>query len=307
MIHGVINIYKEKGFTSHDAVAKMRGILHQKKIGHTGTLDPDAVGVLPVCLGGGTKLCDMLTDKDKVYRAVMLLGVETDTQDITGTVLNKKEVALTEEEVRRAILSFVGSYDQIPPMYSALKVNGKKLYELAREGKVVERKSRPIVIHEITIEEICLPRVVMSVHCSKGTYIRTLCHDIGQKLLCGACMEELTRTRVGKFSIEDSITLKELEELVKGKEDISEALKEKVASVEDMFASYEKAYVKPEVERLLLNGNALEEEHIIDGKNLRKDAPVRVYDASMGFCGIYEYSRQKRRFQPVKMFLECRE
>ena len=169
MIHGVINIYKEKGYTSHDIVAKLRGILRQKKIGHTGTLDPDAEGVLPVCLGGGTRLCDMLTDKDKTYRAVMLLGKETDTQDISGTVLKEMSVTVTEEQVKAAAESFIGDYEQIPPMYSALKVNGKKLYELAREGKTIERAARPVRILELTIEEINLPRVTMTVTCSKGT------------------------------------------------------------------------------------------------------------------------------------------
>ena len=141
MKNGVLNVSKEKGYTSHDVVAKLRGITHQKKIGHTGTLDPDATGVLPVCLGKATKLCDMLTDKDRVYEAVLLLGISTDTQDISGTVLKEQETAdLDESQVEEAILSFRGSYDQIPPMYSALKVNGKKLYELAREGKTVERK-----------------------------------------------------------------------------------------------------------------------------------------------------------------------
>ena len=158
MIHGIINVYKEKGFTSHDVVAKLRGIVGQKKIGHTGTLDPDAVGVLPVCLGRATKVCDLLTDKDKVYEAVLLLGKETDTQDTSGEVLVSKETEhLTEDEVREAILSFVGDYEQIPPMYSALKVNGKKLYELAREGKVIERKARPVKILDIQILEMNLP------------------------------------------------------------------------------------------------------------------------------------------------------
>ena len=147
MIHGVLNVYKEKGYTSHDVVAKLRGIVKQKKIGHTGTLDPDAEGVLPVCFGKATKLCDLLTDKDKTYQAVLLLGQVTDTQNTAG---------------------------QVPPMYSALKVNGKKLYELAREGKEVERKARRITIHEIRILEINLPEVKLEVTCSKGTYIRTL-------------------------------------------------------------------------------------------------------------------------------------
>ena len=155
MIHGIINVYKEKGFTSHDVVAKLRGIVGQKKIGHTGTLDPDATGVLPVCLGKATKLCDLLTDKDKTYEAIMLLGMTTDTQDITGRILEEKSTeTLTADKVREVIESFVGDYDQIPPMYSALKVNGKKLYELAREGKVVERKARPVKILDIRIIEI---------------------------------------------------------------------------------------------------------------------------------------------------------
>lgn len=179
---GIINVYKEKGYTSHDVVAKMRGILRMKKIGHTGTLDPDAEGVLPVCLGKGTKLCDMLTDRSKTYRAVLLLGLETDTQDTTGAVLKESPVDVSEEEVRETVMGFVGHYDQIPPMYSALKVGGKKLYELARAGKEVERQARPVEILEIQVEEISLPRVTMTVSCSKGTYIRTLCYDIGRKL-----------------------------------------------------------------------------------------------------------------------------
>lgn len=165
-MNGILNVYKEPGFTSHDVVAKLRGICKQKKIGHTGTLDPEASGYCPVCLGNATKLCDLLTDKDKEYRAVLLLGVETDTQDTTGQILAEKEVNAGEEDVRSAILSFVGPYDQIPPMYSALKVNGQKLCDLARKGQVVERKSRRITIHSIEIEDISLPRVTMRVACS---------------------------------------------------------------------------------------------------------------------------------------------
>ena len=149
MKSGIINVYKEKGYTSFDVVAKLRGILKTRKIGHTGTLDPDAEGVLPVCIGRATKVCDLLTEKDKEYEAVMLLGVETDTQDTSGEVLNKTPVEVSEEAVKEAILSYVGDYDQVPPMYSALKVNGKKLYELAREGKTVERKARTVHIFSI--------------------------------------------------------------------------------------------------------------------------------------------------------------
>jgi len=213
VIHGIINVNKEQGFTSHDVVAKLRGILRQKKIGHTGTLDPDATGVLPVCLGKGTKLCDMLTDRDKTYRAVMLLGTVTDTQDTSGRILSENKVTSTEQEVLEAIKSFTGDYEQIPPMYSALKVDGRKLYELAREGKVIERKARLVHIHEIVVDETALPRVTMTVSCSKGTYIRTLCHDIGEKLGCGGCMESLVRTKAGAFAIADSFTLGQIEEL----------------------------------------------------------------------------------------------
>ena len=212
MRNGILNIYKEKGYTSHDVVAKLRGIVRQKRIGHTGTLDPDAEGVLPVCLGKATSLCGMLTDQSKIYETVLLLGKVTDTQDLTGRVLEERETqGLTEEEVRSCIAGFAGDYEQLPPMYSALKVNGKKLYELARQGIEVERKKRKVRIHEISIQEISLPRVRMKVHCSKGTYIRTLCHDIGRKLGCGGCMESLLRTRAGCFELSDCVRLGDVE------------------------------------------------------------------------------------------------
>lgn len=213
MIHGIINVYKEKGYTSHDVVARLRGILGQKRIGHTGTLDPDAEGVLPVCLGKATKVCELLADWDKTYRAILLLGQVTDTQDVSGEILETREVTASIKEVYEAIQSFKGEYAQVPPMYSALKVNGKKLYELAREGKTVERKARNVQIHEIKIHEIVLPRISMTVNCSKGTYIRTLCHDIGQKVGCGGCMEQLLRTQVGMFRVEESLRLDEIEVL----------------------------------------------------------------------------------------------
>ena len=229
---GVIVIRKEKDFTSHDVVAKLRGILHMKKIGHTGTLDPDAEGVLPVALGKATRLVDMITDKEKTYEAVMRLGVVTDTQDMSGTVLSQAaELHVTEEELRAAIESFAGDYMQVPPMYSALKVNGKKLYELAREGKTVERKPRPVHFYEIEILEINLPLVRFCVTCSKGTYIRTLCHDIGEKLGCGAAMETLLRTKVGRFTLDDAITLAQTEEAVKNGK-----IESKVLGIEEILA-----------------------------------------------------------------------
>ena len=240
MIHGVINIHKEKGYTSHDVVAKLRGIVGQKKIGHTGTLDPDATGVLPVCLGKATKLCDMLTDKNKTYETVMLLGKVTDTQDISGSIISEVTInKLDEETVKTVVMSFLGDYMQIPPMYSALKVNGKKLYELAREGVEVERKARPVSILDIQIKEIDLPRVRMEVSCSKGTYIRTLCHDIGQKLGCGACMEELIRTRVSRFKLEDGLTLSQVQALKEAGE-----LEKILVPIDELFSEYEAITLK---------------------------------------------------------------
>ena len=294
-MNGILNVYKEPGFTSHDVVAKLRGICKQKKIGHTGTLDPEASGVLPVCLGNATKLCDLLTDKDKEYRAVLLLGVETDTQDTTGQILAEKEVNAGEEDVRSAILSFVGPYDQIPPMYSALKVNGKKLYELAREGKTVERKARPVCFYEIEILEMKLPLVRFSVTCSKGTYIRTLCHDIGQKLGCGACMEELTRTASGEYRWEDSITLdqvqKEMEEGI---------LEQRILSVSEVLKAYPQIRCNKFGDRLLLNGNALPDTMT---ETQSKKGWVRMCTSEGVFLGIYEWDNKKHRYQPQKMFL----
>ena len=294
---GIINVYKEKGYTSHDVVAKLRGILHMKKIGHTGTLDPDAVGVLPVCLGKGTKLCDMLTDTDKTYEAVMLLGTTTDTQDITGRVLEKKDVSLTEMQVIEAVSSFVGDYEQIPPMYSAVKVNGRKLYELARQGIEVERKSRNVVIRSIHINDMNLspdhPSVTMTVTCSKGTYIRTLCDDIGKKLGTGACMESLIRTRAGRFYIDESYTINQIAAI---------AIKGKAASivvpVDSMF-DYQSVIIKNESSKLLYNGNvmpaycAVSSDGIVPGN-------IKVYDESGNFIGIYSFDGEN--YTPIKIF-----
>lgn len=292
MYNGIINVYKEKGYTSHDVVAKLRGILKQKKIGHTGTLDPDATGVLPVCLGIGTKLCDMLTDRSKTYKAVLLLGVTTDTEDITGEIICKNTVNTTEDEVVKSINSFIGEYDQIPPMYSAIKVNGKKLYELAREGKSVERKPRHVVISDIEITGIDLPYVTMTVSCEKGTYIRSLCRDIGEKLGCGGCVESLVRTRVGNFTIDKALTLKQIEEL----RDAGK-LSERIETVDSVFLDYPKILVKGREDTLVSNGNKFPK------KEEWPDGFVRVYRESTGGCfaGVY-VSDNERFYKPYKMF-----
>ncbi len=312
MINGILNIYKEKGYTSHDVVARLRGIVGQKKIGHTGTLDPEAEGVLPVCLGRATRVCDMLTDKDKVYETVLLLGKVTDTQDITGRVLLSRSPddpelpsgAVTAQKAEDCIRGFIGGYDQIPPMYSAVKVNGKKLYELAREGRTVERKSRRVMIYDIRIRDISLPRVRMEVECSKGTYIRTLCHDIGEKLGCGGCMEKLLRTRVGQFPLAQSRKLDEVERLAK-----EGRLSEILIPADRLFHDLDKLCLRKRYDLSGYNGNPLERRHFMSAaisalpeqpENMR----FRIYDSMGNFIGIYYYDRKKDRFCPEKMFFD---
>ena len=297
MYNGIININKEKGFTSHDVVAKLRRILGQKKIGHTGTLDPDATGVLPVCLGNGTKLSDMLTDTDKTYRAVFVLGRITDTQDISGTVIGGSELTADEEEVRDAINGFVGEYDQIPPMYSAIKQDGKKLYELARAGIEVERKARRITINAIDIEKIELPYVTIKVDCSKGTYIRTLCHDIGLKLGCGACMTELTRLKVSIFKLEEGISLSRVEELRDSGE-----LEGYIIPADEMFPEYPCIHMNEQGDKAVHNGNPFVAVHCIES-DIPKDIPLRIYDTSGKFIGVFSYRSEKKMYFPDKMFL----
>lgn len=298
MIHGIINVYKEKGYTSHDVVAKLRGIAGQKKIGHTGTLDPDAEGVLPVCLGKATKVCELLTDKDKTYRAVLFLGQTTDTQDASGTVLETSDVSnLNEAQVTEAVQSFVGEYAQIPPMYSALKVGGKKLYELAREGKTVERKARNVMIHSIKILRVDLPRVEMEVSCSKGTYIRTLCHDIGEKLGVGGCMESLLRVQVGRFVLADSLRLSEIQ---KAKED--ENLEKILQPIDSVFEQYRAVRIRPDQEKRLQNGNSFRKPDRL--QNYDDQEMVRVYDSNGHFAAVYRYVEKDHEFRIVKMFLQ---
>lgn len=295
MINGIINVYKEKGFTSHDVVAKLRGILHQKKIGHTGTLDPDATGVLLVCLGKATKLCDMLTDKSKTYESVMRFGISTNTQDISGEIIEKSDKIIPYEDIISAIKSFVGEYEQVPPMYSALKVNGKKLYEYAREGITIERKPRKVTIYDIVIKSVNFPLVTFEVSCSKGTYIRTLCEDIGKKLNCPACMQKLTRTKVSDFSIENALTLDEIQRLV-----LEDKIDEYIIQTDRAFDNLKMAVVKGEFEKTLYNGNYLYTDSFIEEMT---DERIRVYDTKQNFTGIYKYSEQKHCYIPEKMFL----
>jgi tRNA pseudouridine55 synthase len=300
LINGIINVYKEKGYTSHDVVAKMRGILKMKKIGHTGTLDPDAVGVLPVCMGKGTKLVDLITDRDKTYEAVLKLGITTDTQDITGTVLKTSEVNASFTQIEAAIRSYIGEYLQLPPMYSAIKVGGKKLYELARQGKEIERERRKVTVYDIRILGFSEKEheVTVSVDCSKGTYIRTLLHDIGESLGCGGTMKSLVRTAVGSFRIENALPLSRIEELMR-----DEKLIDYVIPVDAMFPGYEKVKVASEFDKLIYNGNAFSPEHLLPADSGILSEFVRVYDAGDNFIGIYRYDTEDILYKPVKMFL----
>lgn len=303
-MNGIINVYKEPGYTSHDVVARLRGILKMKKIGHTGTLDPQAEGVLPVCVGTATKLCGMLTDKTKEYEAQMRLGVTTDTQDMTGKVLTEHSVEISDVDITNIMSTFVGKQEQIPPMYSALRVNGKRMYELAREGIEVERRPRPIEIYELTVIETALPLVRFRVSCSKGTYIRTLCHDIGQQAGCGACMESLKRTRVGCFEAQDARTLAQIERL-RDEGRIDEAL----VPVEAMFGAYPAVTVSDVFRKAIDNGNSITEDMILrrdEGPQAQhnQEDRVRIYNEDGVFYGIYAYVQKERRYKPEKMFLD---
>lgn len=298
-MNGVLNVYKEQGFTSHDVVAKLRGILKIKKIGHTGTLDPDAVGVLPVCIGKGTKLCDLITDWSKTYEAVMLLGTTTDTLDTSGTILSQSEVTVSEMDVLRACNEFVGKYEQTPPMYSALKHNGQKLYELARKGIVIERKPRIVNINSLRVNDINLvdsqKTVTITVDCSKGTYIRSLCDDIGKKLGCGACMMKLTRTRVGDFQLDDTLTLNQISALV-----LKGEIEERIVPVDDIFRDYENITLPEEYANYLHNGNKIVAGQLPDDIIVNEGSRYRVYDSDNIFIGIYIFAEGV--LSPVKIF-----
>lgn len=309
---GVINIMKEAGYTSSDVVARLRGILHMKKIGHTGTLDPDATGVLPVCLGPATRLCGMLTEEDKEYECVCRLGVTTDTQDMSGQVLTSVSAGtvmqtVVEEQIREALQSFTGTYDQLPPMYSAVKIGGKKLYEYARRGETVERKPRKVTIHETMLQSVELPLFRFRVRCSRGTYIRTLCADIGEKLGTGAAMESLVRTRVGRCRVEDAVTLDEVERRMK--ED-PVTVRELILPLDTFFAELPGVQILPDdtAAKLLANGNRLGFELTdllqqgLDPEKL-DGTGVRVYDRDGSFRAVYRTDAANAMLIPEKMFL----
>lgn len=297
----VVNINKPKGMTSHDVVYKVRKIFNTKKVGHTGTLDPDATGVLPICIGRATKLSDIILNKDKKYICEMTIGIETDTYDSSGTILNEADTSrITEDDVIKALKTQTGIIDQYPPIYSALKVNGKKMCDIVRSGNAdsIVIKSRKVEIFEITVLDIHLPRVRFEVHCSKGTYIRSICHDVGKILGVGAHMSDLIRTKSGIFKIEDSITLEELHKYFEDKEVFEHSY-----SVEETLSEFPFLKLKDNAVKYYSNGGKIEmnrfiefdfdpnsvREFLFDSskcQNCDKIYRVRVYSNENEFIGI---------------------
>ena len=259
--------------------------------------------MLPVCLGRATKLCDLLTDRDKTYEAVLLLGKTTDTQDISGAILKEQPTDhLNEAEVTKVIESFKGTYDQIPPMYSALKVNGKKLYELAREGKEIARKARTIEVYDIRIRRFLPPdRVEMDIDCSKGTYIRTLCADIGKALGCGGHMAELLRTATGSFSLENAIKLDDLKALAE-----QERAEDALLTMQEALRDFPVIKIAEGSTKLLYNGGKIQEKYFTkQPKALQEDEIAAVYDFENHLVGLYTLKKEETNFyiKPFKMLV----
>ncbi len=304
--NGLIAVWKERGYTSHDVVAKLRGILRQKRIGHTGTLDPQAEGVLAVGLGLGTKTFDLLPDHWKRYEAEVTFGIQTDTEDIWGTILQTQDVSYTPEEITNAICAFEGTYNQVPPMYSAKKIDGKKLYQLAREGKIVDRKAVPVTLKDIQVLSVTGNKARFLVTCSAGTYIRTLCVDIGKTLGCEACMSSLTRVMAGGFSKEQALTLDEIKTLTD-----HNRLEEHIKSIDSALDHFPKVLASAEFEKQLKNGNAIGVNAVFGlpeaADTCNQGLRVRLYLKKNGldgelFIGVYRLDTEDKLLKPVKIF-----
>lgn len=245
---GIVIVDKPQGWTSQDVTARLRRVFGTRRIGHGGTLDPMATGVLPVFVGRATRAVEFFEHAEKTYETVLRLGITTDTEDMTGTVLTEENVSFTEEQLQETLAAFRGEILQVPPMYSALKVNGQKLCDLARKGKTVERQPRPITIHELTLVERGENTLRLRVRCSKGTYIRTLCKDIGEKLGCGGCMESLRRVAAGEYTIDEAVPLQTLLE--------TERPEDYLRTVDTMFRNYPAVTLTANQETRCRNGNA---------------------------------------------------
>jgi tRNA pseudouridine55 synthase len=293
-MNGIINVLKPPGMTSHDVVAFMRKVLNTKKIGHTGTLDPEAAGVLPICIGKATKVVQYITDKQKYYRANIKFGAVTDTYDSYGTVMRESGPVIIEQEALQEVLrSFTGTISQRPPIYSALKIKGKKLYEYAREGKEVDIAERPVVIYELKLVGMeAEDEAMIDVKCSKGTYIRTLCYDIGEAVGCGAYMSQLVRLASSPFAIEDAYTLEEIKAAA-----IDNRLDEIIKGAEIIFKDYKAITIKNSALSSIMNGNPLFEQGVSQGfEGISKDDDVSILGED-GFIGIgtvcYEEAGQR--------------
>lgn len=293
-MNGVINIYKNTGMTSFDVVAIVRRVAKMKKVGHTGTLDPAASGVLPVCLGKATKIIDYIMENKKVYRVNLKLGMVTDTYDLEGEVLREKDAShITKDEILNCINSFLGTIDQVPPMYSALKQNGVRLYELARQGIEVHREARKVTIYSIeNIKIESNDNIQMDVCCSKGTYIRSLCYDIGEKLNVGATMTALERIQNGPFTKEEAINI----------EDLTEKLLEKhIISIEKALDSFEKITVNEKFGKLLRNGVKVFDNRMYS-EEVEFNKLYRVYEDNGVFLGLGK--RDEKGFKLEKLLIE---
>ncbi|MFT5871610.1 MAG: tRNA pseudouridine55 synthase [Clostridium sp.] len=289
-MNGILNIYKPTGITSFDVVRRIRKISNVKKVGHAGTLDPEASGVLPVCIGKATKAIDYIMGDFKIYEAQLKLGVTTDTYDREGKILSENEVTASDDEITHVINSFIGEIKQIPPMYSALKVNGKKLYELARAGIEIEREARPIVIYGIDIMDIKVPYVKFRVKCSKGTYIRSLCYDIGELLKCGGMMWNLQRTATGQFHIEDAISIDDLN---------NENINKHIMPIEKIFEKNTKITIEDRFVKFLLNGVVVKDKALTC--KFEFDTMYSIYNNDNDFIGIADRSNDGVRL--IKSFI----
>ena len=288
MAEGIVIIDKPAEWTSMDVCAKLRGMYREKRVGHAGTLDPMATGVLPVFIGRATRAVEFASEGEKEYVAGLKLGLITNTQDTSGETLEQRPVSVTPDQLEQALSKFRGDIEQIPPMYSAIKIGGKKLYELARKGKEVERKPRPVTIHALTVEEQTAPdEFTIRVRCSKGTYVRTLCHDIGQALGCGACMSSLRRTMAAGFTLEQAVSLDTVQE----HEDRTALL----LPVETYFSTYPPLKVEGSAEKKLRNGMTLVMPQLVPGQ-------YRVYGPDGAFLALSEAKGGK--LTTIKSFFE---
>jgi tRNA pseudouridine55 synthase len=297
MTNGILNINKPRDITSFQVVAQVKHILHEPHVGHAGTLDPKATGVLPVCLGQATRIIEFLFDETKTYRAEIELGVTTDTYDSEGEVIRTADASvITREMVASALEKFKGSVLQTPPMFSAIKHRGKPLYELARSGIEIERKSRTVRIDSLEIVKWQSPVITLDIVCGKGTYIRSLAYDLGEALGCGATLKSLIRLRVGPFSLEGALTLPQLEEVQRQGQ-----LPKYLHPIDFVLTTFESVTVNPEQQNALINGTL-----ISLGSNLAVASRtlLRVYTQDGRFIGILQYNPEKHLWHPEKIFLK---